>query len=203
MLLMHSTKTAVNGTDYIVEYTILKKLSDYTEREMKDILLASSAIPIVFEPVNIQGKYYYDGGLPVIGDNVPIQPLYDVGIENIIVVHLSRDACIDKEKYKGSRLIEIIPQVDLGGMVDGTLDFTSEGSKRRLEQGYKDAEKMFGTFVEMAKLRKMNQILFRAFQETEKLYNVEKKRLEQEMEQILEQRKKDGFDEVCKFLGIE
>ena len=31
MLLMHSTKTAVNGTDYIVEYTILKKLSDYTE----------------------------------------------------------------------------------------------------------------------------------------------------------------------------
>lgn len=34
MLLLHSTKTAVDGTDYIVEYTILKKLSDYPEKNI-------------------------------------------------------------------------------------------------------------------------------------------------------------------------
>lgn len=124
------------------------ELSKFSEKEMQAILLASSAMPVIFKPVRVRDAYYWDGGLPLIGDNVPIQPLYDAGVKNIIVVHLSRDVRIDREKYKDAKMIEIIPQVDLGNLIDGTLDFTRRGSVWRIEQGYKDAKRIFSTLTE-------------------------------------------------------
>jgi NTE family protein len=52
------------------------------------ILLASSAIPAIFRPIEIDDHRYIDGGLPVVGDNIPIQPLYDHGCDFIFVIHL-------------------------------------------------------------------------------------------------------------------
>ena len=57
------------------------RLNDCTEEEIKDRVLASSAIPHMFKPIIIDGMRYSDGGIhsPLYSknniDNVPIEPL--------------------------------------------------------------------------------------------------------------------------------
>jgi len=110
--------------------------------KIKSVLLATSALPLIFDDVVIDGKSYIDGGVPVFGDNVPIKPLYDIGYRGFLVVHLSRDSIIDKKSFPGAKIIEIVPYEDQGNMLDGTLDFTREGAKKRIQQGYNDTSKI-------------------------------------------------------------
>ena len=111
-------------------------INDFTLTDIRNILLASSAMPVVFPEEKIQGSYYIDGGLV---DNVPILPLYNNGYRTIVVVHCNRDTVIDTSQYVGANIIEIIPNNNQGGFVHGTLDFSLEGAARRIEQGYRDA----------------------------------------------------------------
>lgn len=127
------------------------RLNDYSEEDIKKLLLASSAIPIVFSNEKFNGNNYCDGGFLDIGvdgiggDNVPIEPVYDAGVEYIIVVRLNkktvREDVIEKMKYPNAKIIEIIPSRDLGKLFKGTLDFSSEGAQKRLDLGYEDAKK--------------------------------------------------------------
>lgn len=107
--------------------------------DITDILLASSAIPVVFPKQKIHSEYYYDGGIPLVGDNIPIKPLYELGYRKYIVVHLGRD---DVEyltkKYRGVMMIHVFPKKNIGDIVDGTLDFEPENAKKRIELGYQD-----------------------------------------------------------------
>ncbi|MDD4107608.1 MAG: patatin-like phospholipase family protein [Prolixibacteraceae bacterium] len=48
-------------------------------------VLASSSIPVLFSPIEIEGQFYVDGGLM---DNIPVEPLKN-DCENIIVVNIS------------------------------------------------------------------------------------------------------------------
>ena len=178
-------------------------LRDYSVENIQTILLASSAIPLIFDNVDFQGKRYCDGGLPIIGDNVPVKPIYDLGLDMIIVVHLSQSFFIDRAQYSGSRIIEIVPQVDLGGPIDGTLDFTESGSSWRIQQGYKDADRVFGMFTEIAKMRRINEILLQAWQKSEQSYSNRKRALAIKEEELMKQRQNDGFDELCHSLGVE
>lgn len=178
-------------------------LRRYSAEDMTTLLLASSAIPIIFDSEEFQGKQYYDGGIPFIGDNVPIQPIYDLGIDCIIVVHLSQDCVIDHLRYPNAKIIEIIPQVNLGGPIDGTLDFTAAGSKWRIQQGYQDAEQVFGMFAEIAKTRRKNELVLQAFQQSSQMYQQRMQALQEKrrMQQI--QKEQDGFNEMCKELGVD
>jgi len=119
--------------------------------KITDILLASSALPVVYESVEIDGKRYFDGGLPVKNaDNVPVQPVYDEGCDLIFVVHLSREYVLDAKRFPNAQIIEIVPQDDQGGLFSGTLDFTKQGASRRIEQGYRDAIRILKPIFEMA-----------------------------------------------------
>lgn len=104
--------------------------------EIKDILLASSALPIIYPPVEIDGKMYRDGGIK---DNLPIRPLYIEGIRNFIVVGLSTESKINYDLYPEAKFLFIKPRKSIGDFWDGTLDFTSKGAKIRMEIGYMDA----------------------------------------------------------------
>lgn len=115
------------------------------------ILLASSALPAIYPSEKINDKRYRDGGLL---DNIPVQPLYDFGCNVIIVVYLDRISTIDKTKYPNTIFIEIMPQEDQGNFIKGTLDFSKEGSKRRIDQGYKDAMAVLKPIYEMFKTQK-------------------------------------------------
>lgn len=104
--------------------------------EIKDILLASSALPIIYPPVEIGGKMYRDGGIK---DNLPIRPLYIEGIRNFIVVGLSPESKINYDLYPDANFLFIKPRKSIGDFWDGTLDFTSKGARIRMEIGYMDA----------------------------------------------------------------
>lgn len=103
---------------------------------IRQLLLASSALPIIYEPVEIDDKLYKDGGLK---DNLPIAPLYAEGLRHFIVVGLSPDTKIDYDRFPDAEFVFIKPGQKIGGFWDGTLDFTSKGAGVRMEIGYKDA----------------------------------------------------------------
>jgi NTE family protein len=145
-------------------------LREYAPDEAQTILLASSAIPVVFQNVAFRGEAYCDGGVPFLGDNTPVAPVAALDVKYIIVVHLMRDVLIDRRRYPGAKLIEITPQSDLGGLMDGTLDFSADGAARRMEQGYEDTKKALGGFVDAALIHRQNEMIFQAFEESERRY---------------------------------
>lgn len=112
------------------------KLNNYSFKTIKKILLASSAIPVLFPPENIKGSLYIDGG---IADNSPIKALKNEGCSDIIIVHLKQNSNIYKNKiYKGINIYELYPKKDLGDFFEGTLNFSKDFIKRIMHQGYTD-----------------------------------------------------------------
>lgn len=115
------------------EYFLLNTQNAET---IKAILLASSAIPVVFESHTIGQKEYLDGGLV---DNTPIKPLYDAGVRSFIVVHLSQTGVVDTKLYPGARFLEIASVRDRGNFLTGTLNFSRQTVEQGLDDGYTDA----------------------------------------------------------------
>ena len=130
-----------------------------------NILLASSAIPIAFPQEEIDGNKYYDGGIPFVGDNVPVKPLYELGIRKFIVVHLSRDG-VDTfaEKFKNASFIHVFPKKDQGGFFDGTLDFDPKNARKRINEGYRDMKHQ----IEM--LNNIDSLLLERNKRTEEIH---------------------------------
>ncbi len=116
------------------------KLNDYDEEHIKSILFATTSIPLVFDKVLIDGKYYMDGGIK---DNIPIKPVYDEKCDTIIVVYFNRKNRVDKSLYPGANIVEILPSREQGGWISGTLDFSQYGAIERIIQGYKDTIAVF------------------------------------------------------------
>ena len=112
--------------------------SKYMDIELKKkILLASSAIPIIFESVKIDGRFYSDGGLN--GDNIPVKPLLNQGLDSIIVIHLSRKPVNIYGNVE--KVYEVFPSVGLGDLLIGTLDFDKEHIQNIIQLGYVDTLK--------------------------------------------------------------
>ena len=113
-------------------------------RIANNALLATAALPMIFDEVQIDGATYSDGGfywgLPHKNvDNTPIKPLIEAGCDTIIVVCLSQDdLAITPRMFPGVRIIPIVPSHSLGGLT-ATIDFSNKGAERRMEQGYADA----------------------------------------------------------------
>ncbi len=107
---------------------------------IEKLLLASSAIPVIFGSEEIEGNTYYDGGL---SDNCPIRPLYGEGFRKFIVVWLTHDADVsvleNSVRYPQAEIVNIIPSEDQGNFLSGTLDFSNSGITRRMQLGYHDA----------------------------------------------------------------
>jgi NTE family protein len=126
-------------------------LQGKTEEQIKLILLASSALPWIYDDVEIDGHNFIDGGIV---DNVPITPLYNKGFRNFLVVHLGRDSLIETEKFPGARIIELVPKENQGTFIDGTLDFDPTNARRRIQQGYEDTKRILQPLYEMGMIQK-------------------------------------------------
>lgn len=122
------------------------KLNDCTEEEIKDRVLASSAIPHMFKPMLIDGMRYSDGGIhsPLYSknniDNVPIAPLRNYECDLIIVVYLSNKDKVNKKGFEDAKVIEIYPSSSLeviSGM--GSLNLRKNTIEGNIELGYRDA----------------------------------------------------------------
>lgn len=111
--------------------------SNFYDIELKKrVLLASAAIPVVFESIEIDGEWFVDGGAN--GDNIPVRPLEKEDVDCIVVIHLSNKPATIKT-YKGD-VIEVFPSKHLGGLFDGTLDFDSQSVNERMDLGYHDTQ---------------------------------------------------------------
>lgn len=117
----------------------------YDNEQKKQIILASSALPVFFcgaDGVRIKGYdgIYFDGGYSEHGDNTPVFCLYAQGFRKLIAVHLERYADLtDQQLFTGAEIVNIIPSEDLGGMISGTLNLNREKILHDIELGYRDA----------------------------------------------------------------
>ena len=114
-------------------------MKEFSADDRRRILLATSAIPFVFPSEKIGDYYYIDGGFK---DNIPVQPLvYKSNCDIVIVVHLERDVSyreLAMKKYHNTRVWEIRPRNYQGGIITGTLNFSSSDAYRRIEEGYNE-----------------------------------------------------------------
>jgi NTE family protein len=139
---IYSTICRVEGDKKTVEY---RKLNDCDDARIKDILLASSALPVIYEPVTIDGQKYIDGGVL---DNEPVKPLYDKGIRRFIIIGMKPGKVFDASKWSDAEFITIYPSTDIGDFVDGTIDFTDKSVEFREMLGYKDGLRAIKTKFE-------------------------------------------------------
>ena len=107
-------------------------------------LLASSAIPFVFEPVVIDGIKYMDGyGV----SNTPIETLKNKGCNIIFVVPLKETS--DSYLYSDSDtlIIDFVSSTNNQGIKDGTLDFVSSRAIERMNIGYMVAKNLLDKLI--------------------------------------------------------
>jgi predicted acylesterase/phospholipase RssA/GTPase SAR1 family protein len=108
------------------------------------LLLATAALPVIFDPVEIEENTYSDGGFywgfpGKLLDNTPIKPLIEAGCDTIIVVCLAHnDLSVSARQHPGIRVLPIVSRNGYGSMT-APLDFSNEGARWRMDQGYHDA----------------------------------------------------------------
>ncbi len=112
------------------------KLNGLEKEKQVLYLLASSALPAVYDSVAIDGKKYRDGGI-VKGHNFPYQKAVELGYQHILAVDLKEGASGACE-IGGSQIYLLRPSESLGNFVDGTIDFDSKNAKWRMDLGYQD-----------------------------------------------------------------
>lgn len=72
-------------------------------KDMKDLLVASCALPVLFQPVKLGQHYYLDGGL---SDSIPYEHAWAEGCDRLIVI-LTRERGYVKTRERGAeRLTE-------------------------------------------------------------------------------------------------
>lgn len=71
-------------------------------KDMKDTLVASCSLPILFQPVKVGKHYYLDGG---IADSVPYEHAFEEGCDKLIVV-LTRERDYVKKEEKAIKLAD-------------------------------------------------------------------------------------------------
>ena len=85
--------TAVNLKNIDAEYF---KLNNKSAKEIKEIMMATSAIPVIFGRQTIEGVDYIDGGVELLkGNNLPLKPLYEEKCDEIIAINLYKESTRD------------------------------------------------------------------------------------------------------------
>ena len=113
--------------------------------QTKKKLLATSAFPIICPSVKLaDGFEYSDGGNEAVGgDNTPIRPITEnhPEVDKIFIVYLQHEPKrkIKEIDFDTKQLVHFIPSIELGGILDGTANFTSNRIKLLIKYGYEDA----------------------------------------------------------------
>jgi NTE family protein len=125
-----------------IDYSYIFYLDDANMGEIKNRLLATSAIPFLCDPIRLEddegGHLYMDGG--VAGNNVPIEPLVESfpDINNIFVVYLKTQGLFQEEiLYENKNVYEIFPSDEISPYLDW-IDFSQSNIERLIEAGYSE-----------------------------------------------------------------
>lgn len=132
------------------------------EQECRNALMASAAIPMLYEARQIGGARFTDGGQggwQKAQGNTPITPLIEAGCQQVIVTHLSDGSLWSRHDFPGTTVLEIRPQSPLvpgGGLLDGAkaaLGFDARSINRLMEQGYSDTLHCVGRVMKASQAR--------------------------------------------------
>lgn len=113
-------------------------LNGKNPEEIRQLLLITTCMPFIYEPIDMNGVKYRDGGL---ADNMPVKPLYDMGLRNMIVVCTGTETP-DLSQFPDVEMIVIKPSKNIGELFTGTLDFNPKGARVRARLGYMDAARI-------------------------------------------------------------
>lgn len=111
-------------------------LNRQSPKKMQDILFATTAVPMLYQPVYIDNSYYCD---PMKYERAPLAPLLKSDCETIIIVYLDRSQCLNRKEINGKRIIEIVPSRELGTGIYGSFDFRKSVIESSIELGGNDA----------------------------------------------------------------
>ena len=120
-------------------------LNGKSKDEIVNIVLASSAIPVVFEPVTINGVKYRDGYMV---DNNPVKTLKDQGCSLIFVVPLKDISTAYECADESTTVIDFVSGYNDYGILDGTLDFVADRAKMRMNHGYEVGKQLIEELIE-------------------------------------------------------
>lgn len=153
-------------------------LNDYTEEEMKTIVLASCAIPYIFKPIMFKNHRYADGGINMYSrlkhnaDNVPITPITKHECDIIIVVHLSNRDTVTSRCGEMRNIVEIYPSTSLefiNGI--GTINMNKSTLYQNIEMGYRDAMVILAPMIiELMKGQPIEEAVIRAREKNMNLF---------------------------------
>jgi len=112
------------------------RASTLRPEELKNALLAASAIPLAFPPRKVQDKHYTDAGLSA---PLPSSVLRDEGCDYICSVFLSDTQIQNRADYPNTTLLQIRPTGDIDPNFLTMLDFSRKSIERLIDLGYQDA----------------------------------------------------------------
>ncbi len=114
---------------------------------MKNVILASSAIPYVYPHRHVKGLTCIDGDF---SDKTPYRPLIDSACDEIMILHLNTveeaksrrlESDKDHDPVSGRRLYHLYPSETLGAFMLVTKELT----QKRMQMGYEDGIKFLGS----------------------------------------------------------
>ena len=130
--------------------------------ERRNALLASAAIPLLYQARQIGDARYSDGGQggwQTAQGNTPITPLIEAGCKQVIVTHLTDGSLWSRHDFRDTTVLEIRPQAPITpdgsplGAAKAALGFDSSNISRLMKQGYQDTMHCVGRVMKAAQSR--------------------------------------------------
>jgi len=134
--------------------------------DRRNALLASAAIPLLYQARKIGDSRYSDGGQggwQKAQGNTPITPLIEAGCKQVIVTHLTDGSLWSRHDFPDTTVLEIRPQTpitpdtSLLGAAKAALGFDLSNISRLKEQGYQDTVLCIGQVMKAAQSRQTLQ----------------------------------------------
>lgn len=140
-----------------------------------DALLASAAIPLLYQARQIGADRYSDGGQggwQKAQGNTPVTPLMEAGCKQVIVTHLTDGALWSRHDFPDTTVLEIRPQTWITqessslGAIKAALGFDASNIARLMQQGYDDTLHCVGRVMKAAKSRQLLRQSERSLQDS-------------------------------------
>ncbi len=152
-------------------------LNGQPHEKIKKIVLASSAIPKIYDPIKIDNKKYLDGG---ISDNIPIKPVYDEGCNLIFVIDMNPTSLTKSKDFPNATILHIRPQKDPGH----TLDFSPKERERRFREGYNDLQRILNKASSFIMIDSISKNIKREVENSNLEYKNKKEQLNKDIKSL-------------------
>jgi NTE family protein len=136
---------------------------DLTPHNLRQALLAASAIPFAFPSQEIDGVRYADAGL---ADPLPARILYERGARRILSVFLSDSPLQNRLDFPDCALLQLRPSHPIDSGLPSTFDFSRPSIEFLIELGYRDAA---ANYEEVARLAGLYGALWQLSRANQKL----------------------------------